>query len=496
MEENVQRIFSIMIAVIVFFLLPMYIAFEKKDDISYALAVRMTSELIENVKSNGYLSRSMYDDFVSELSSTGNTYEIKMEHKAYKYNPVICSYTSNTYTDLRETFEYDVYRDQYTAGTITYGGAPYVNLLLSYVRNEEVYTEDQILAVLGTPNNIVYTGMSPAAYANVGISNIPLEPNLYSSGLLGAVYTMSKGDEFSVRIRNTNTTTAEVFFNALTLGMTSGQMPRVYMNYGCSIQNEKYKNWVVSNSGYTGNVEEVTISETGTYLLEVWGASGGGNDPLSVTLGSRGGAGGYSKGEKYLTAGTKLYVYVGGQGLGSVGGFNGGGDSGPTAGGGGGATDIRLVGGIWNNLLSLNSRIIVAGGGGGADDTLASEVAGGPNDGSGGAGGLAIAGRGYINGTNSASYTDMNNASPPVLVGCAAGGNQNGAGGLQLGYAIAAALPTDVGGGGGGYYGGAPSLHYNGGGGGGSSNIGGVTSGGMQSGVNSGNGAYIITFLH
>lgn len=496
MEENVQRVFSIMIAVIVFFLLPMYVAFEKKDDVAYALAVRITSELVENVKNNGYLSRKMYDEYVSKMAVTGNTYEIKLEHKSYKYNPVICSYSDATYAKLLETFEYDIYKAQYANGSITYKGTVYGNLVLSYSKSEEVYTEGEILDVLSTENNIVYTGMAKDIYANVGVNSIPLNPNLYASGTLGPVYTMNKGDSFTIRVKNINTTVAENFFNALTVGMTAEPVPRVYVNYGCTIQNEKYKNWVLANSGYTGSVQEIVINETGRYLLEVWGASGAGNDPASTVLGSRGGKGGYSKGIIQLTRGTKLYAYVGGKGTGSAGGFNGGGDAGPTGNGGGGATDIRLIGGVWNNASSLASRVIVAGGGGGADDTLASEVAGGENDGSGGAGGGTNGGRGYINGILSATQTFLNNASPAVYVTCALGGNQYGGSGLQFGYALPTTIPTDVGGGGGGYYGGSPSQHYNGGGGGGSGYIGGVTSGEMQSGVNTGNGSYRITFVN
>ncbi len=496
MEENVQRVFSIMVAVIVFFLLPMYVAFEKKDDVAYALAVRITSELTENIKNNGYISKKMYDEYLSKMAVTGNSYEIKLEHKSYKYNPVICSYSDATYTKLLETFEYDIYKGQYLTGTIIYNGNAYGNLVLSYSKSEEVYTENQILDVLSQENNIVYTGMAKEVYQNVGLNSIPLNPNLYASGTLGSIYTMNKGDSFAIRVRNTNTTVAEIFFNALTLGMTAKPVPRVYVNYGCTIQNEKYKTWVLANSGYTGNLEEITIAETGRYLLEVWGASGGGNDPSSTVLGSRGGKGGYSKGIIQLTKGTKLYAYVGGKGVGSSGGFNGGGDGGPAGNGGGGATDIRLVGGVWNNPASLASRIIVAGGGGGADDTLATEVAGGGNDGSGGHGGGTNGGRGYINGTDSPSYSDLNNGSPAVYVSPALGGNQYGGNGLQFGYAPPPTIATDLGGGGGGYYGGNPSLHFNGGGGGGSGYIGGVTSGEMQTGVNNGNGSYRITFVN
>ncbi|HID1251488.1 TPA: glycine rich domain-containing protein, partial [Clostridioides difficile] len=83
--------------------------------------------------------------------------------------------------------------------------------------------------------------------------------------------------------------------------------------------------------------------------------------------------GGYSKGELTLRKETTLYVYAGSKGSNYGSTFNGGGKAmmheGTSGGGvlycnGGGATDIRLIGGSWDNEQSLLSRIIVAGGGG------------------------------------------------------------------------------------------------------------------------------------
>ena len=117
---------------------------------------------------------------------------------------------------------------------------------------------------------------------------------------------------------------------------------------------------------YTGNVQEFIVPTTGYYTVELWGASG------STTNGKTPGKGGYVSGKILLNANEKLYVYVG-----EVGNitsadynkntFNGGGynhsDS-TNYGRGGGATDIRIIGGEWNNADGLRSRIIVAGGGG------------------------------------------------------------------------------------------------------------------------------------
>ncbi|EQK82174.1 glycine rich family protein [Clostridioides difficile CD92] len=133
----------------------------------------------------------------------------------------------------------------------------------------------------------------------------------------------------------------------------------------------------------------------GKYKFECWGSSGGINNSSWYTDAK----GGYSKGEITLKKQTTLYVYVGESGFASSStsnntksGFNGGGKgylNQQVMGTyysmyGGGATDIRLVGGAWDNEQGLLSRIIVAGGGGGSYHPY-----------TGGAGGGLAGGTGY-----------------------------------------------------------------------------------------------------
>ncbi|WP_313395980.1 glycine rich domain-containing protein [Clostridioides difficile] len=125
------------------------------------------------------------------------------------------------------------------------------------------------------------------------------------------------------------------------------------------------------NFNYIGTGKKV-ILKPGKYKLECWGASGGGRFDEWTECAK----GGYSKGELTLKKETILYVYAGESGykkfsnISDWAGFNGGG-RGPNEGVdpkfttcGGGATDIRLIGGVWNDEQGLLSRIIVAGGGG------------------------------------------------------------------------------------------------------------------------------------
>lgn len=242
-------------------------------------------------------------------------------------------------------------------------------------------------------------------------------------------------------------------------------------------------------AGYTFNVPMYAC-----YKLEVWGASGGGNQPANPivtgsSIGSCGGLGGYSYGHKSLNNNGTLYVYVGGQGKATTtantsgtgnsgGGWNGGGDgygaltssSGSAEGyGGGGMTHIsttqnpsRPVNSIW----STTGTLIVAGGGGGADDAgdaAASSTWKGGNDGTGGYGGGTTAGSGIRNGT----YRPADTPYPDMLGGSNAGVTYSGT--TYYGYAQGIgqnASGSDSGGAGGGWWGGYSGNHSHGGGGG------------------------------
>ena len=124
--------------------------------------------------------------------------------------------------------------------------------------------------------------------------------------------------------------------------------------------------------GYDGTVQEWEVPLTGTYQLEVYGAQGGSASATGVSR--SGGKGGYAVGTKYLTAGQKLYICIGGtSNTKGTGGYNGGGKSwigwSPTYSPGGGATHIALDSnrGELKNYKDYQSEILlVAGGGGGS----------------------------------------------------------------------------------------------------------------------------------
>jgi len=97
----------------------------------------------------------------------------------------------------------------------------------------------------------------------------------------------------------------------------------------------------IENFAFTGNIQSTTL-QPGTYLLEVWGASGG-----SI----RGGAGGFTEGIFTIENETEVFVVVGGQGS----------RSNNFGYGGGGATHMSLATGHLTDTTVRNNILLVAG---------------------------------------------------------------------------------------------------------------------------------------
>ena len=215
---------------------------------------------------------------------------------------------------------------------------------------------------------------------------------------------------------------------------------------------------------------EIYLSK-GIYEVELYGASGGGNESIHDSL--KPGYGGKVSGVLLLESTQKFYLYIGGEGESDTneakGGWNGGGDGagGPSKkcifGGGGGGTDIRTS-------TEIDDRIIIAGGGGGCG----CDLEGYQYDTHGGNGG-------GVNGEDGGYGVGEKRK------GCGGTQSKGGNGGQWISTKIAEKGEL--------FYGGA-AISYggsDGGGGGGSSFIGSLTNGTSVSGVNKGNG-YIVIF--
>lgn len=256
MEDTLQRVFSILISVIILFLLPLYIAFEKMDDISYSMALKITTNFVDNVTSKGYMSKEMYNDFISQLAITGNSYDVKIEHVSKKYNPAY--YIYDDAGNITKVLDYSLYYQTINNGNdnVTIDGTTYRKdkIKLSYSTSKVKYTDKQILEFLDNNDghqpcisvdqskykSIDYSKWLDTQVIKYTYPNYDMDGNVDNNN---KIYTMNKGDEFNVRVKNENVTVATVLFNAFTLGIGGTENnTRVYVNYGGTIDQEEYKN--------------------------------------------------------------------------------------------------------------------------------------------------------------------------------------------------------------------------------------------------------------
>ena len=240
---------------------------------------------------------------------------------------------------------------------------------------------------------------------------------------------------------------------------------------------------------YTGNYQQITL-EKGNYLIELFGAQGGCDNPQKCL-------GGYSAAQISLKSRESYYLYIGGKGEISNsatprGGFNGGGNGfhgsyqavKEYAGGGGGATDIRTSN-------EAETRIIVAGGGGGQgayNPEYSKRVY------YGGHGGGLEGTDGDVWDVNSYSVNGKKGTQQGPGSGVKYTSGSSNSGSLGKG-SNGVGIKFSGGGGGAGYYGGSGA--YETGGGGGSGYVkNSLRNPILLTGVNQGNGRAIISKIH
>ena len=81
MGDSLSIIFATIVAAIIMFLFPMMDTWERQDDLSYVMAFTAVVDTVDAVRNTGRLTDAMYDNLISTINSTGNRFEVKMEHR-------------------------------------------------------------------------------------------------------------------------------------------------------------------------------------------------------------------------------------------------------------------------------------------------------------------------------------------------------------------------------------------------------------------------------
>lgn len=177
-----EKVFALILALVLMFFWPISSALNKQDDISEIVVLNAVTKFVDSVRDKGFITPTMYNDFYNQLALTGNTYDIQMEHLHKRYDPV--------YSD------------------------------------DGVFLGDFVVNYEGFYNAQIYEKLFPKN-STEGIDS----PN--------RVYKLAAGDFFYVTVKNTNRTPATLINDILT-GTIHAPNEKIVIPYGGMVLNEDY----------------------------------------------------------------------------------------------------------------------------------------------------------------------------------------------------------------------------------------------------------------
>lgn len=113
MNDTLVTIIAIFLAAILMFIFPLMTLADRNDDIIQLTVQTETDEFVSEIRRTGKLTEDQYNNFVTSISTTGNTYEIDMEFKILDENPGKKT-AQGIATVIGENVYYSVYTTQIT----------------------------------------------------------------------------------------------------------------------------------------------------------------------------------------------------------------------------------------------------------------------------------------------------------------------------------------------------------------------------------------------
>lgn len=99
-------------AAVLMFVIPMLTVSSTQDDISQVAVQSLVAEFVNKEATKGKVTLNDYNEFISKLYATGNTYSVELEHKIMTTNP-----NKGSTDQLGENLYYTVYDSDIVDGT-------------------------------------------------------------------------------------------------------------------------------------------------------------------------------------------------------------------------------------------------------------------------------------------------------------------------------------------------------------------------------------------
>ncbi len=201
MKDNLSIVITIIVLVMLMVIFPLYNYFERQDDMSYNLVLKSTTNFVDEVLNSGYIDQQMYDEFVNNIAATGNMYDIELEAQ----KRVLTKNPDNTSKN-------------------------------EYIEQYIVDYNDQIFENLNT--------------------NIAKSSTLDAKTLKSGTYFLNEGDQFYIKLKNSNKTMAGAIFETI---VPTSKKDRIVVNYGGIVKNNAWKEVRSVYIGYDANSTKPVI---------------------------------------------------------------------------------------------------------------------------------------------------------------------------------------------------------------------------------------------
>ncbi len=111
MGDSLITVVAIFLAAILMFIFPLMSLAERTDDISQLAVQTATTEFVDTVRTTGKMTIEDYDQYLSEISSTGNSFDIEILIQQLDENPGKKT-TQAEATKIGENLYYNIYTTQ------------------------------------------------------------------------------------------------------------------------------------------------------------------------------------------------------------------------------------------------------------------------------------------------------------------------------------------------------------------------------------------------
>ena len=94
MGDSLITVVAIFLAAILMFIFPLMTLADRTDDISSLSVQTSTTEFVDGIRTTGKMTLEDYEEYLGELTSTGNTFDVEMLIQQLDENPGVKNYTS------------------------------------------------------------------------------------------------------------------------------------------------------------------------------------------------------------------------------------------------------------------------------------------------------------------------------------------------------------------------------------------------------------------